>query len=33
MLARLALAGKVVIGDALYGQRDLSRDIVAAGGD
>ena len=33
LLAGLALAGKVVTGDALYAQRDLSRDIVAAGGD
>lgn len=33
LLADLDLAGKVVTGAALYAQRDLSRDIVAAGGD
>ena len=33
LLAELDLAGKVVTGDALYAQRDLSRDIVAAGCD
>ena len=33
LLGELDLAGKVVTGDALYAQRDLSRDIVAQGGD
>ncbi len=33
LLAELDLPGKVVTGDALYAQRDLSRDIVAQGGD
>ena len=31
-LARLDLAGKVVTGDALYAQRDLSRPVVEQGG-
>ena len=33
MLAGLDLAGQVVPGDARYAHRELSRDIVAAGGD
>ncbi len=32
-LSRLALAGKVVTGDALYAQRELSRYVVGRGGD
>ena len=33
LLVGLDLAGKVVTGDARYAHRELSRDIVAAGGD
>ncbi len=33
VLAQLDLRGKVVTGDALYAQRSLCRQIVAAGGD
>ena len=32
LLARLDLTGKVVTGDALYAQRDLSRQVVEQGG-
>ena len=33
LLAQLALEGKVVTGDALYAQRELSRQVVEQGGD
>ena len=33
LLAQLALEGKVVSGDALYGQMELSRQVVEQGGD
>jgi predicted transposase YbfD/YdcC len=33
LLKRLDLRGKIVMGDALHTQRDLSRQIVEAGGD
>ena len=33
LLAQLALEGKVVTGDALYAQRELSQQLVEQGGD
>lgn len=33
VLAQLELKGRVVTGDALYAQRELSRQVVAQGGD
>jgi predicted transposase YbfD/YdcC len=33
VLAQLDLQGRVVTGDALYAQKDLSRQVVAQGGD
>ena len=33
LLAGLDLRGKVVIGDALYAQRELSRQVLDLGGD
>ena len=33
LLAQLELKGKVVTGDALYAQRELSRSILEPGGD
>jgi len=33
LLARLDLRGKILIGDAIHTQRELSVQILAAGGD
>ena len=33
LLAELDLGGKVVTGDALYAQRELSRQVLGLGGD
>ena len=33
LLAELELKGRVVTGDALYAQRELSRSILEQGGD